>query len=90
MDAGIVDVRLGGPAGIRDAVRERHALAARCLYGQPFGFTLEDVRQLRIMRDSAEWGAEYSDNAKAGIWSAFLDDLLDRIETLLQPVEPAA
>ena len=38
LDWGCVDIRLGGPAGIRDHNRERHALAALCLKDQSYGF----------------------------------------------------
>lgn len=31
---------------------ERHGLAARCMLGQPFGFTRE---QVQLLRDSVDW-----------------------------------
>lgn len=37
---------------------DRHALAALCLYGQPFGFTQEDVRSLEMLAKRAEDGAK--------------------------------
>lgn len=55
---------------------DRHAVAALCLYGQPFGLTREDVKTLRTFRrqmlaTSEEW--------------ARVKDLADRIEALLPP-----
>ncbi len=56
---------------------DRHALAARCLFEQPLGFTREDVEDLRkISRQSEEaW------------WLDDLSSLADRIENLLPPEE---
>lgn len=57
----------------------RHATAALCLYGQPFGFTQEDVDFLRQQAS----GAEASDSRGADV-GAFTD-LADRIAALLPP-----
>ena len=57
----------------------RHATAALCLYGQPFGFTREHAEKLR-------WAAYCMD--EAGIVHADGDDLrvvADLIEALLPP-----
>jgi len=76
IDRGIVDVQMGGPAGLRDEDRERHALAAICLYGQPFGFTHEDLSCLNATMDSLEYH---------GIPQPCLESLYARIEALLPP-----
>lgn len=48
---------------------DRHALAALLLYGQPFGFSREDVKHLRDRGSNCEWCIS----------------LADRIEALLPP-----
>lgn len=53
---------------------DRHALAALCLYEQPFGFTQEDVKGLR-------WAATGS-----LLFGGALAELAERIEALLPPV----
>ncbi len=53
----------------------RHALAALSLYGQPFGFTREDVNLLRYA-------------AGVCIADRELNGLADRIEALLPPEKP--
>jgi hypothetical protein len=50
-----------------------HAMAALCLYGQPFGFTRSDVEAIRRPHWPANWDR--------------IDDLADRIEALLPPEE---
>ena len=57
----------------------RHALAALCLYGKPFGFTPEDVELLR----NAALDADASDYRGAD--AAAFDDLAARIAALLPP-----
>ena len=59
---------------------EAHAIAAKCLYGQPFGFTHEDVEALRGLDDFVL--AHTSAVRKASTY----DNLADRIEALLPPV----
>lgn len=57
----------------------RHAIAALCLYGQPFGFTREDVELLRELANDEEsplWPGRYGDE---------FNNLADRIEALLPP-----
>jgi hypothetical protein len=49
-----------------------HAVAAVCLHGQPFGFTREDVRELRAMSVN-------------GFTYFGLNSIADRIEALLPP-----
>lgn len=56
--------------------RHRHGIAARLLYGQPFGFTHRDVR---LIRDAAA-RSDYPEQFKA-----LHLDLADRIEALLPP-----
>lgn len=60
---------------------ECHAVAALALYGQPFGFTREDVK---LLRDEAEgeWNGEQMDVGRR------LLRLADRIEALLPPEKP--
>lgn len=59
----------------------RHALAALCLHDHPFGFTWEDVDELRR---EAEWCRTKSHNL--GV-AENLEDLADRIAALLPPRE---
>ena len=83
-DTGVVDVRLGGPGGSRDASRDRQALAARLLHGQPFGFTREDVHAIRSAADSID--SEWNVGARSDFpLVVHLDALADRIEALLPP-----
>lgn len=55
----------------------RHALAALCLYGQPFGFTREDIEMLRGIGR----GGDYGD------WGGLFESLTQRIAALLPPEE---
>lgn len=61
-------------------VKDRHATAALCLHGQPFGFTWEDVS---LLRDEA---ASAADRDMGGMYRA-LNNLADRIAALLPPRE---
>ncbi len=74
----------------------RHAMAARCLDGQDYGFTWEDVRhnreQAAMMRDTLEqWGdvAAAGDGvvvvARQQELIAWHESMADRIEALLRP-----
>lgn len=76
--AGEVNIANGslfvGPDDMVFDGKERHALAAFALYGQPFGFTREDVEALR-----AEAYARHDDDGKR------LASLADRIAALLPP-----
>jgi len=61
-----------------DDPAERHALAARALYGQPFGFTREDV----------EWLEEgYTECAHCNEARAWYASMADRVAALLPPEE---
>lgn len=60
---------------------DRHAIAAACLYGQPFGFTWEDVR---ILRGWAETEAEF-DVSLGERPCDRMANLADRIAALLPP-----
>jgi hypothetical protein len=69
-----------------------HAMAACALYGQPFGFTREDVEVLRIARDAGriEGGLGGEPVRMAGRPLRFgeqlrLKEIADRIEALLPP-----
>lgn len=55
-----------------------HATAALCLYGQPFGFTREDLTCLRYVMASLD---------HHGIPQPCLESLADRIAALLPPEE---
>lgn len=55
-----------------------HGLAALALYGQPFGFTREDVQKLRKIHDDADLRLGYDDRQ-------FVSALARRIESLLPP-----
>jgi hypothetical protein len=63
--------------------RDRHAVAAFALYGQPYGFTWEDVQLLRSIAKGP--------NAMGNYFIAGLHpraaDLADRIAALLPPAE---
>lgn len=50
----------------------RHATAALNLHDQPFGFTWDDVRHLRLYAEEAPW----------------MDELASRIAALLPPSQP--
>jgi hypothetical protein len=79
-------LRMGG------GERDRHALAALFLHGQPFGFTWDDVELLRIASRVADR------NARQGMGDTYrpelahgarrLEALRDRIAALLPPREP--
>lgn len=58
----------------------RHGIAARLLYGQPFGFTREDVK---LLRDP--WHVPYSDTDEPNDPLPDFRGLADRIEALLPP-----
>jgi hypothetical protein len=60
---------------------ELHALAALCLYGQPFGLTHADVDLLLRVRDNLD-GDNWRDMPDG------LKNLADRIEALLPPRAP--
>lgn len=66
---------VGGP----NLPGDRHGLAARCLHGQPFGFTWGDVDLLR-------GNANADDDIDAG-FNERMRNLADRIEALLPPRE---
>ena len=60
---------------------ERHALAALALYGQPFGFTWEDVALLREHAEIAIDDRMSLPDLRR--WCVLLETLADRIEALL-------
>lgn len=65
--------------------RHRHAAAALCLHGQPFGFTREDVSVLRQLPTFVRGLGLGPD--PDGV-AAYLPGLADRIEALLPPEAP--
>ena len=72
-------------------VKRPHACAAALLYGQPFGFTREDVVKLRAAGDAARDVERFAKEKGAG-WDDSLADwyhsIADRIEALLPPEGP--
>jgi len=73
-------------AGYPMDARYRHALAALCLYGQPFGFSYEMVDTIL---DVALYEVENGTYPSTSPWSAetlaVLRSLASRIESLLPP-----
>ena len=63
------------------SIERVQALAAMCLYGQDYGFTWEDVDEIRLEARTAGYMGLYA--------AAFMEDLADRIEALLPPREVA-
>jgi hypothetical protein len=61
---------------------EPHGLAALCLHEQPFGFTHEDVKRLRMVE-----ALPVSDSTvlEAVAYNEWVNDLADRIAALLPP-----
>ena len=59
-----------------------HALAARCLYNQPFGFTREDVRdelaEIVVLEDHRQWYEMGVLQFGADIKSKRIADLIER------------
>jgi len=60
----------------------KHGAAACALYGQPFGFTHEDIEILRTMSTTAD-ASDY-----AGWLAEPLTSIADRLEALLPPKTP--
>lgn len=64
-----------------------HALAALCLHGQPFGFTWEDVEEVRSCALGFRCGDFAGGNGEP--YASRLDALADRIAALLPPEDAA-
>lgn len=67
---------------------ERHAVAALALYGQPFGFTHEDVAELR---EAVAYYGEHRTGPESDLIDASqarLSRLADRLAALLPPETP--
>lgn len=62
----------------RQVIADRHAAAALCLHGQPFGFTWKDVDALR-------WALEFVMPPDGDDRSLALRSLADRVGALLPP-----
>lgn len=85
LERGIVDVRLGGEAGARDAAQERKALVALLLRGQPFGSGWDDAdERRRIIRD-ADLSQRFGEDDCPVVDTDAPRRLADRIEALLPP-----
>jgi hypothetical protein len=73
--------------------QKRHALAALCLYQQPFGFTHEDIALLRKLNEAND----YAQGDRFGVLdveitpdeTARLQSLASRIASLLPPKNSA-
>lgn len=64
----------------------RHAAAALCLYGQPFGFTREDIKVIRDAARDLTTGIEDASQVRfAERHAAELNEIADRLESLLPP-----
>lgn len=64
----------------------RHALAALALHGQAWGFTHEDVANLkRIGNDYCAWASDSDERERDIAWGFSLLNLAARIEALLPP-----
>ena len=61
---------------------DKHAVAARCLHGQEFGFTGWDARMLWTMAAYADMSPDFTEDQ-----ADEFKDLADRIEALLPPEE---
>lgn len=72
------------PNGVPVLAWNRHKTAARCLYGQPFGFTRSDVENHRMMADHADAKGAIT-HAAARITADWHRSMADRIEALLPP-----
>lgn len=72
-------LKIKTPADLVLEPPDRHALAALALHGQPFGFTWEDVDELRENWSLGVQGVKLS--------REFADSLADRIAALLPPRE---
>lgn len=74
-----------------DVELDAHEVSAKCLHGQEFGFTWEDVRSLRTIQRGHEREASNCGDAFMSAKPAFLavaawaESLADRIEALLPP-----
>lgn len=66
--------------GLTIPAENRHALAALCLYDQPFGFTQEEVQKMRDHADNAEATYPYAEGDLD-----WLRSIATRIAALLPP-----
>jgi hypothetical protein len=82
----------GGEPYAEEVELDAHETAAKCLYGQPFGFTREDVLRLRA---HAKW---YDEQTQGVVYACPIEDIpswqlrdmAERIAALLPPEEPDA
>lgn len=65
--------------------KDRHALAALALHGQPFGFDWNDVLSLRSIQSLAR--EHVADCFKVDGHEPDIEDIIDRITALLPPRE---
>lgn len=86
-----MDELLGLTAHAQSTRSQQHGAAALALYGQPFGFTREDIKALRVAAEAADQDAYYfADLAPEGdgVWegaASIYRSLANRIESLLPP-----
>ena len=70
-----------------DPANCHHALAALCLYQQPFGFSQEDVKALRAVLDTNPTDDSADDGEVVEHWATWeLRAALDRCESLLSRI----
>lgn len=63
-------------------IKRRHALAALALHGQPFGFTHEDLADLRVVCDAYDWDSIHGEESDR---QDRLPQILAKIAALLPP-----
>jgi len=73
----------GGQPFAEDVELDAHETAAKCLHGQPFGFTWEDVFALR----GVALLIQYTNSGKHSEEERLIVGLSDRIAALLPPRE---
>ena len=79
----------GGGGYLQGIGGASHGAAAMLLYGEPFGFTREDVAVLREAAGAVVYRDAFSGQlASDPVASRKLLDTADRIEALLPPEEP--
>jgi len=71
--------------GLGEGREDFRRIAALALYGQPFGFTRDDVTAIRFAREALErFGAAVGEPLSGEIAGQY-ESLADRIEALLPP-----
>lgn len=84
-DGGATTVELPTNQSLSFVAEHRHAVAALALYGQPFGFTHEDVKALWVCVQEAKHQAYNEDAHRLCDVAA---SAIERIKALLPPEQP--